>query len=230
MAFLFILVAITMIIFSHELSHMAVAMHYGIKIEELSIGMGPLVYQRQIKGLKCSLRIIPLGGYCLMNTENFEAATHKQKIAIMIAGVLVNIITAYICFFFATMSVTKAFTILGVCFQAVAMFIVELFRGHIGASDFSGPIGAFNGLGEMITGIKSGLIISGFVAALLGISNLLPLPGFDGGRIVGILYEMITNKTISKKTHMIVNTICILITFFVLALGFTLDFSRYWLN
>lgn len=73
--FLYVILAIvillTMIVI-HELGHYVAGKIFKFKINEFSIGFGPLIFSKTNKktGEKFSLRMIPLGGYCAFEDEN----------------------------------------------------------------------------------------------------------------------------------------------------------------
>lgn len=113
-AFLFML---SVIVILHELGHFLVARHFNVYCHEFSIGMGPLLYQKQGKETAFSIRAIPFGGYVMMAGEedgsqdedlewltavpnerrlNFKPA--YQQILVMLAGICVNVLLAWVIF------------------------------------------------------------------------------------------------------------------------------------
>ena len=70
-----------------------------------------------------------------------------------------------------------------------------LFNGETSIDDMSGPLAIMGTIGEAA---KKGLYYVLFIAMLLslnlGVMNLLPFPALDGGRIMFVLFEMITKK------------------------------------
>ncbi len=65
------LIIISLLTFFHELGHYFVAKKSGVKIIEFSVGMGPLLYQRQDNhGTMWSIRAFPIGGYVMPVTES----------------------------------------------------------------------------------------------------------------------------------------------------------------
>ena len=79
---------------------------------------------------------------------------------------------------------------------------------QVGVSDLSGFVGIF----DMIMGfVGSGfLALLSFMALLsvnIGVMNLLPIPALDGGRVIFLVYELITKKKPSKKVEAMVNNI-----------------------
>lgn len=100
-AILFILMMLVLIA-PHELGHFIVAKLVGVKVNEFSIGMGPLIWQKQKGETKYSLRLIPIGGYNAMEGEDdssedprgFNNQSSPARIAILLAGVTMNVIIA----------------------------------------------------------------------------------------------------------------------------------------
>ena len=90
------------LIIPHEWGHMIVARLCGVKINEFSVGMGPLLYKKQKGDTQYSVRLLPLGGYCAMEGEeesvdsptSYSSKSYPQKIAILLAGVTMNVIIA----------------------------------------------------------------------------------------------------------------------------------------
>ena len=91
----------------HELGHFLVAKLCKVKVNEFAIGFGPKIWQKQGKVTKYTLRLIPLGGYNSMEGEeqyseeegSFSKASIPKRIAIVLAGGVVNIIFAVVTYF-----------------------------------------------------------------------------------------------------------------------------------
>ncbi len=92
------------LVIPHEWGHMTVARWCGVKIKEFSVGMGPLIFKRQKGDTQYSVRLLPLGGYCAMEGEeetidsptSYSSKSNLQKIAILLAGVTMNVIIAVV--------------------------------------------------------------------------------------------------------------------------------------
>ncbi|MFK8137484.1 MAG: RIP metalloprotease RseP [Bdellovibrionales bacterium] len=100
-----------LLIFVHELGHFAVARWCGVKVETFSIGFGKKIWQRTYGDTTYCLSIIPFGGYVKMFGEDINAEVsdadravsfaHKtvyQRIAIVIAGPIMNFLFAILVF------------------------------------------------------------------------------------------------------------------------------------
>ena len=68
-----IIIAILMlgiVIFVHELGHFLLAKKNGITVIEFAIGMGPKITSFVRGGTRYSLKLFPIGGYCMMLGED----------------------------------------------------------------------------------------------------------------------------------------------------------------
>ena len=100
-AILFVVMLLVLVI-PHEWGHMMVAKLCGVKVNEFSVGMGPLLFQRKKGDTLYSVRALPLGGFCAMEGEeeavdspnSYSSKSNLQKIAILLAGVTMNILLA----------------------------------------------------------------------------------------------------------------------------------------
>ena len=105
------------LILFHEFGHFIAAKLFGVKVESFSIGFGPILLHRTVRGTDYRLSLIPLGGYCGMKGENdFRDAVDKnlkeitgepdslfgihplKRAAIGFAGPFFNFIFAVFCF------------------------------------------------------------------------------------------------------------------------------------
>lgn len=74
----------------------------------------------------------------------------------------------------------------------------QLFTGEVRASDFMGPVGISKTVAKTDT-IKSFILILALISLSLGVTNLLPIPPLDGGKIVLLLIEAIRRKPLDEK-------------------------------
>lgn len=83
----------------------------------------------------------------------------------------------------------------------VFITLVGLFRG-VGFNNLSGPIGIYEVTEEAVSyGLISYVSLIAMISVNVGAFNLVPLPIFDGGRIVLTIIEMIIKKPIDKKVE-----------------------------
>lgn len=90
----------------HEFGHFIAARRNGVEVEEFGIGFPPKVWGRQVKTknstFEFTINALPLGGFVRLKGENdaatekgsFGAASTITKVKVMVAGVIMNLITA----------------------------------------------------------------------------------------------------------------------------------------
>ncbi len=75
-----------------------------------------------------------------------------------------------------------------------------LIRGEYGVDDMSGPVGMVQQVSEATKyGLDTFLWIAALITINLGIFNLFPIPGLDGGRLVFLIIEGIARRPVPKK-------------------------------
>ncbi|MGN0613492.1 MAG: M50 family metallopeptidase [Porcipelethomonas sp.] len=92
--------------------------------------------------------------------------------------------------------------------------LVDLVSGKYGFEDMSGPVGVVGAIGDAASSgetIKESAVtlmsLSMFISVNLGIVNLLPVPGLDGGHLFFLLIEAIRRKPVKPEHEGIVNLI-----------------------
>lgn len=107
-----LIILLGLLIFVHELGHFLVAKYYGVRVEVFSLGFGKKFFSFRRGDTEYCLSIIPFGGYVKMfgddptaevNSEDRKVSfLHKpvgQRIAIVLAGPLMNLFFAALLFF-----------------------------------------------------------------------------------------------------------------------------------
>ena len=198
------------LIFIHEGGHFLVAKLCKVKVNEFAIGFGPAILKKQTKETKYALRLIPLGGFVNMEGENeaskdenaFNNASIPKRIAIVAAGAIVNILFGTILFTILISIINGDFT---TGLNATGEFLFStinglkmLFTGKVGVQDLTGPVGISQVVSQT-QGILQYLYIMSVVSVSLGITNLLPIPALDGGKIVLLLIEAIRKKPLKEN-------------------------------
>jgi regulator of sigma E protease len=100
-----------LLIFVHELGHFLVAKYYGVRVEVFSLGFGPKIFKFKRGDTVYAVSALPLGGYVKMFGDDPTADvspdlksvsfTHKpvgQRIAVVLAGPLMNLFFAIVLF------------------------------------------------------------------------------------------------------------------------------------
>ena len=200
------------IVFIHEGGHFLVAKLCKIKVNEFALGFGPVIFSKEKGGTNYALRLIPLGGFVSMEGEeersdkegSFSNASSWKKIAIVAAGGLVNIIFGLGVYFILLLTITNISTaLLLVKDYLIIVFISlkDLFVGGVSPDQMVGIIG-ISDIVVNTSGLQEYFWVMASISVSLGITNLLPFPPLDGGKIVIYLIETIRRKPIKEETEL----------------------------
>lgn len=99
-----LLIIITIVATVHEFGHFIFAKIFHMTVQEFSIGFGKKIFQKEYKGTKYSIRLIPFGGYVAIegeegNSEDKNAFSNKpcwQRIVVLVMGVIFNAILSVV--------------------------------------------------------------------------------------------------------------------------------------
>lgn len=102
----------------------------------------------------------------------------------------------------------KACLVMRMCWES----IYDLITGRYTVAAVSGPVGISSAIGDAAkAGFISLLNITVIISINLGFMNLLPIPALDGGRLITIIFEMITKKKVPAKVEGMINGIGLLL-------------------
>ena len=76
----------------------------------------------------------------------------------------------------------------------------QLFTGHVGVDQMMGPVG----ISEVVAktdGVKEFFEMMALISLSLGVTNLLPIPALDGGKILILFIEAIRRKPMKQQTE-----------------------------
>ena len=93
----------------------------------------------------------------------------------------------------------------------------QLFTGNVGLDQMMGPVG----ISEVVAntnGFREFFEMMALISLSLGVTNLLPIPALDGGKLLILLIEAIRRKPLKQETEMNIQLIgfAILITIFLM--------------
>lgn len=99
-----VLIMFTLMVVSHEWGHYIMAKKNGVQVHEFAVGMGPILWSKQVGETLYAIRLFPIGGFCRMEDEmgqsdNPKAMASKkpwQKFVILVAGAVMNFALAWI--------------------------------------------------------------------------------------------------------------------------------------
>ena len=201
----------------HESGHFCVAKLCKVRVNEFAIGFGPVIFSKQGKVTKYALRLIPLGGFVSMEGEDerstkegsFSETSIIKRIAIVMAGGLVNIIFALLifwCLCLVYFGFKDSFMCVGQYLKLALEDLIQLFTGKAKMDQVMGPVGISNVVAQT-SSITDFIYIMSVVSLSLGITNLLPFPPLDGGKVVFLIIEAIIKKPLSQKFQIVVQMI-----------------------
>lgn len=108
---LYVALGLGLVIFIHELGHFAVAKWCDVYVEGFSVGFGPAIWSKKYGETVYAIRALPLGGFVKMlgqddanpsemtdesiadDPRSYTAKTVPQRMAIISAGVIMNVIS-----------------------------------------------------------------------------------------------------------------------------------------
>ena len=112
---LWVLVAITILVFVHEMGHFLAARLFKIRIERFSVGFPPTIFKKQVGETEWAIGATPLGGYVKiagmvdesLDTDfeskepepwEFRSKPVWQRVIVISAGVIFNVLLAAVIF------------------------------------------------------------------------------------------------------------------------------------
>ena len=123
--------------------------------------------------------------------------------------------------FFASLkyAFSKTFSLI----HQMILIIGYLITGNLGLNSLAGPVGIFGIVGTAAdAGIWSVLSLIALLSVNVGFINLLPIPAFDGGRLLFIIIEKIKGKPVDPKLE---NTIHAVGLFLLMALMLLITYN-----
>lgn len=123
MSIIVTLLVLSFLIFFHELGHFLAARMFGVQVDVFSIGFGKKIFSKKIGKTEYALSLIPLGGYVKMKGQNdfnpsetskdsdaYSTKKPWQRIIILLAGAVFNLILAFFIFFGLSLGETPTLT------------------------------------------------------------------------------------------------------------------------
>ena len=104
MSIIIAILIFSVIVLFHEFGHFLLAKKCGVVVEEFSLGFGPRLLSHVWGGTRYSLKLLPLGGSCMMKGEDLEDYSEGsffgkpvwQRMLVIAAGPVFNFILAWV--------------------------------------------------------------------------------------------------------------------------------------
>lgn len=93
-----------LLVILHEWGHFIAARRGGVEVEEFGIGFPPKLWGKKVGGTLYTINLLPLGGFVRLKGEDtaddgphtFGAAPFSTKAKVLLAGVGMNLVTAFV--------------------------------------------------------------------------------------------------------------------------------------
>jgi len=206
MEYMLAIFLIGLVILAHEYGHFLVAKLMTIPVERFSIGFGPKLWSFHRGTTEFRISLFPIGGYLLPEVKDetqFFKLPVLKRIILAAGGPVASALLTIVCFsLYNTFStgINLNGLLLKPFFQTgkttLAMLYVIL-QSLSQPGQLSSAVGLVAQGGRFIgSSSLSWLQFTALVSLNLGIINLLPLPVFDGGKILLYSLEKIHPKLV----------------------------------
>ncbi len=161
----------------HEAAHALFMIRYGVRIENIIIGI-PAIFKIRKSDPPISVGPILLLGGVSPNENDLRNARVRHNIIITLAGPIASIL-------------------FGLLLIGITILAVKLLGTSLSFSPYQCQTDALNSFawdtwGSFKSGGVLGVIFwTGIVSLTIGIGNLLPIPPLDGGRVFFLILEQI---------------------------------------
>ena len=234
---LYLLGFLGIIIVTHEAGHLVAARWAGMRPTEFFWGFGPEVFSVTVGDCRYGLKVLFLGGYVKIEgmtpsseipdgfceSGTYRAASHRGRLATILAGPAVNMATAVLAFaavewrngatFVESWRTALALVQLVITATAASLArLVAQIGTYISAVvDVSGateapvrflsPVGQAAISGQVVEqGVGASLQWFGILACAVGAINLVPLPPLDGSHALVAVVEGIVQRVRRDRT------------------------------
>ena len=138
------------------------------------------------------------------NEGSFSKASFWKKLLIVLAGPVVNIIFGLLAYFIIVAvkyGFEAAFVNTIGFIGALADSIKIMITGGASMDDLAGPVGIAS-IVSKTSGIVDFIYLLCVISLSLGITNLIPIPPLDGGKILIYIIELIKRKPLKEETSL----------------------------
>lgn len=98
----------------------------------------------------------------------------------------------------------KTFSLL----KQMILIISYLCVGKLSLNNLAGPLGIYNIVGEAAkAGFLNIIYLIAYLCINVGLINIIPLPAFDGGRLLFLIIEKIKGSSVNPKVENIIHTV-----------------------
>lgn len=125
----------------------------------------------------------------------------------------------------ATGAVRETIAIIG----SLIMGVVMLFTGQVDSNSVGGPLMIADVASQAArNGLEHFIGIMALISINLGVLNLLPIPGLDGGQLAVLALEGAKRGPLSSRTHQMIQFVGVVMLMLLMLFVFKNDIERYW--
>ncbi len=107
------------------------------------------------------------------------------------------------------------------------LFMGKIITGKVSLQSLGGPISIFQGAGTALnTGILPFFSFLAFLSIAIGVINVLPIPGLDGGHLLFYCIEFITRRPVSPALQLLLIRFGLILLMLLLAQAVSNDLMR----
>ena len=116
--------------------------------------------------------------------------------------------------------------------KSIFLSIIMLVTGRLGLDNLGGPIAIFSMTSEVtrLAGVLGIVNFIGFLSVNLGLMNLLPIPGLDGGKLILNIIEGVRGKPISEEKQSIITLVGVVLLVLLMLFVTWNDIQRHFFN
>lgn len=101
--------------------------------------------------------------------------------------------------------------------NSMGVILTKIFTGKISVDKLSGPVGMYSVVDNMkSTGLENIIYLIAFLSVNVGIINIIPIPVFDGGRVLLEIIEKTKGKKVNPKVEIYLNSLGFFMLIFLL--------------
>lgn len=124
-----------------------------------------------------------------------------------------------------TTAVRDTFSVIGSLVMGVAM----MFTGQVDSNSVGGPLMIADVASQAARdGVHRFIGIMALISVNLGVLNLLPIPGLDGGQLAVVGLEAINRGPLSARTRQMIHFVGLAMLLLLMLFVFKNDIERYW--
>lgn len=125
----------------------------------------------------------------------------------------------------ATSAVRETISIIG----SLIMGVLMLFTGQVDSNSVGGPLMIADVASQAArNGVEHFIGIMALISINLGVLNLLPIPGLDGGQLAVLALEGAKRGPLSSRTHQMIQFVGVVMLMLLMLFVFKNDIERYW--